>query len=84
MKIDWKRKLSSRKFWAALIGFITPLLVMLGLPESEVTQVAALVMSAGSLIAYIFSDGWVDAASRHDMYVEAPEEVDEILAETGE
>ena len=39
MKIDWKRKLSSRKFWAALIGFITPLLVMLGLPESEVTQV---------------------------------------------
>ena len=38
MKIDWKRKLSSRKFWAALIGFITPLLVMLGLPESEVTQ----------------------------------------------
>ena len=84
MKIDWKRKLSSRKFWAALIGFITPLLVMLGLPESEVTQVAALVMSAGSLIAYIFSEGWVDAASRHDMYVEAPEEVDEILTETGE
>lgn len=83
MKIDWKRKLSSRKFWAALIGFITPLLVMLGLPESEVTQVAALVMSAGSLIAYIFSEGCVDA-SRHDMYVEAPEEVDEILAETGE
>ena len=25
-KIDWKRKLSSRKFWAALIGFITAIL----------------------------------------------------------
>lgn len=83
MKIDWKRKLSSRKFWAALIGFITPLLVMLGLPESEVTQVAALVMSAGSLIAYIFSEGWVDA-SRQEMHVEAPEEVEEFLAETEE
>ena len=83
MKIDWKRKLSSRKFWAALIGFITPLLVMLGLPESEVTQVAALVMSAGSLIAYIFSEGWVDA-SRQEMYVEAPEEDEEFLAETEE
>lgn len=27
-KIDWKQKLSSRKFWAAIVGFITPLLIV--------------------------------------------------------
>lgn len=24
MNIDWKRKLTSRKFWAAVVGFVTP------------------------------------------------------------
>ena len=23
--IDWKKKLTSRKFWMAIVGFITPL-----------------------------------------------------------
>ena len=27
MKIDWKRKLTSRKFWTAIAGFVTPLLL---------------------------------------------------------
>ena len=61
--IDWKRKLSSRKFWAALIGFLTPLLIFAGVGESVVTQVASIIMSGGSLIAYIIAEGWVDAAS---------------------
>ena len=49
MKIDWKRKLSSRKFWVALTGFIAPLLIMLGIPESQVAQVVALIMSGSVL-----------------------------------
>ena len=35
--IDWKRKLTSRKFWAAVIAFITPLLLAFGLAEDTVT-----------------------------------------------
>ena len=27
MKIDWKKKLTSRKFWAAVVGFVVPLLL---------------------------------------------------------
>lgn len=60
-KINWKQKLSSRKFWLALIGFITPLLVIFNVDVGSIETVTGLIMSGGALIAYIFSEGWVDA-----------------------
>ncbi len=64
MKIDWIRKLSSRKFWMAVIGFITPLLLAFNVPKDTVTQVASIIMAGGVLIAYILSEGFVDAKSK--------------------
>ena len=61
-KIDWKAKLTSRKFWAALIGFITPILTVAGMNENQTAQVAAIIMSGGTLIAYIIGEGLADAA----------------------
>lgn len=61
MKIDWKAKLSSRKFWAALIGFVTPTLLAFGITESTASQVAAIIMAGSTLISYILSEGFVDA-----------------------
>ena len=61
MKIDWKKKLTSRKFWAAVIGFVTPTLLAFGVAENEVTQVAAIIMAGATLIAYIIGEGLVDA-----------------------
>lgn len=61
MKIDWKRKLTSRKFWAAIIGFVTPLLLAFGLAEEVVTQVTGIIMAGGTLVAYIIAEGLVDA-----------------------
>ena len=63
MKIDWKRKLTSRKFWIALIGFITALLVAFNVDAGSVEQITSIIMSFGSLIAYILSEGFVDASS---------------------
>ena len=60
-KEDIIRKLTSRKFWVALVAFVTSLLVGLKVAESDITQIASIVMTAGSLIAYILSEGWVDA-----------------------
>ena len=65
MKIDWVRKLSSRKFWMALIGFITPLLLAFNIPKDTVTQVTSIIMAAGVLIAYILSEGFIDAKSKN-------------------
>ena len=62
-KIDWKRKLTSRKFWAAVVGFITPIMIAAGAGDNEITQVAAIVMGGATLIAYIIGEGLVDSAS---------------------
>ena len=59
--IDWKRKLTSRKFWAAVIAFITPLLLAFGLAEDTVTQVTAIIMAGADVAAYIIAEGMVDA-----------------------
>ena len=66
MKINWKQKLTSRKFWSAVAGFIVPLLLAFGMSDSDVTQIAALIMSGGSLIAYILGEGLVDAGRKTD------------------
>lgn len=62
-KIDWKRKLTSRKFWMAVVGFVTPLMTMLQVSESTAVQVTALIMSGGTLIAYILGEGLTDMAA---------------------
>lgn len=64
IKIDWKRKLSSRKFWVAIIAFISSLLLAFGFGEGEITEITGIIMSAGSLIAYIISEGFVDASQQ--------------------
>lgn len=66
MKIDWKRKLSSRKFWAAVGGFAAAILAFLGASEAVSTQVTAIISAAGVLIAYILAEGFADAAHADD------------------
>lgn len=60
--IDWKAKLCSRKFWACIAGFVTGVIVFVQNPTSDAQAVTALIMSAGSLVAYIIGEGWADAA----------------------
>lgn len=62
MKIDWKSKLTSRKFWAAVIGFVTAILTAFNVPDMTIEQVIAVVSAASILIAYIIGEGLVDKA----------------------
>ena len=62
-KIDWARKLTSRKFWAAVVGFVTPLMTMMQVSDSTAVQVTALIMAGGTLIAYIIGEGLTDSAN---------------------
>lgn len=65
--VDWKRKLTSRKFWAAIVGFVTPLLLAFGVAENVVTETAAIIMAGADVLVYIFAEGYVDAnAVKHD------------------
>ena len=62
-KIDWKRKLTSRKFWAAIGSFVSMLIIALGGAEQVATQVTALIMAGASVIAYIIGEGLADAGN---------------------
>ena len=62
--IDWKKKLTSRKFWMAIVGFITPLLLAFGVAENDVTQIVAIIMAGADVVAYIIAEGLVDAGSK--------------------
>ncbi len=50
-KIDWKRKLSSRKLWAACAGVVTGLAMVFGLDEGTIASVAGAVGSVASVVA---------------------------------
>ena len=63
MSIDWKRKLTSRKFWVAVVAFITPLMLAFGVSENAVTQVVAIIMAGADVVAYIIAEGMVDASN---------------------
>lgn len=63
-KEDIIRKLSSRKFWVALIGFITALLVAFNVDSGSVEKITSLIMSFGSLIAYILAEGFADGSNK--------------------
>lgn len=63
MKIDWVRKLTSRKLWLAVSEFVGMLLVAFNVAETVATQIVALIMAGGAVIAYILAEGWVDASN---------------------
>ena len=60
--IDWKRKLTSRKFWAAICNFAAMLIVALKGSQEVATQITALIMAGAGVIAYIIGEGLTDAA----------------------
>lgn len=61
--MNWKKKLSSRKLWAAIVGVVVGLAAAFGLDESEWVQIAGVVTSAASVVAYIFGESKIDAAA---------------------
>lgn len=63
MKIDWKRKLTSRKFWALVAGLVIGIVVYTQSPDKSPEKLAGVITAAGSIIAYIFGEGIADSGS---------------------
>lgn len=63
MKIDWKRKLTSRKFWFALAGFVSGLILAFNGSAETAETVYGCVLSGASVVAYIIGEGMVDSAN---------------------
>lgn len=58
--IDWKRKLTSRKFWLSIASFTAMLLVALGKSQETATQVTSLIMAGSTVIGYVIGEGLAD------------------------
>jgi len=65
-KINWTRKLSSRKFWALIAGFLGSLLIAFNVGENQIAQVTSIITAFGSVAVYIFAEASVDKANLGD------------------
>lgn len=63
MKINWRQKLTSRKLWMAIAGFVSGVILAFN-GDSEVAEVVSgCIMSGASVIAYIIGEGLADSGN---------------------
>ncbi len=63
MKIDWKRKLTSRKWWLAVAGLISGIIVIISGNQNIANTVSGAIMTAASVVAYTLAEGFADAGN---------------------
>ena len=72
MKINWKEKLSSRKFWALITALVLSVIAFCNLNENTVGQISSMIMAFGSVCVYTLSEASVDKAriEEENSYIE--------------
>lgn len=61
--MDWKRKLTSRKFWLAVAAFVASLIVAFNGTAEVAETVSGCIMAGATVIGYLLAEGLTDAAS---------------------
>lgn len=61
-KEDIIRKLSSRKLWIAIAGFVAGLIAALGGDAETAETVSGLIMAGASVLGYLIAEGLADSA----------------------
>ena len=61
MKRDLKNRLTSRKFWLSVTGFISMAILAFGGTQETAVKVTALCLAGADIIAYVLSSSFVDA-----------------------
>lgn len=56
------RKLTSRKFWVAVAGFVSGLIIALKGDADTAETVSALILQGASVLGYLIAEGLTDAA----------------------
>ncbi|MGN0686663.1 MAG: hypothetical protein ACI4KA_00990 [Oscillospiraceae bacterium] len=64
MKIDWKRKLTSRKLWVAVAGFTAGLIIAFGGSQDTANTVSGCIMSGAAVVGYVIGEGLADGANK--------------------
>lgn len=66
MKINWTRKLTSRKLWVAIAGFVAGLIVLGNGSQETADKISGAILSGAAVVGYIVGEGLTDAANKGD------------------
>ena len=67
MKIDWAKKLSSRKLWIAIAGFVSGLIMVFGGTETMASTVSGVILQGAAVLGYLLAEGLADSAHTNDV-----------------
>lgn len=72
--VDWKRKLTSRKFWLSVAAFVSLLIIASGKDKTVAEQVSAIIMAGATVIGYVIGEGLTDASNIEGELMEIEED----------
>ena len=62
-KIDWKRKLTSRKWWVSVAALVSGLILAFGGGDEIAQTVSGCIMAAAAVVGYTIGEGLADSSS---------------------
>ena len=63
-KEDLIRKLTSRKLWVAVAGFVSGIILAFGGGENTAATVSGVILQGASVIGYLLAEGLTDAGNK--------------------
>ena len=63
MRTDWKRKLTSRKLWVSIAGFVAGLIVIFGGSQENADKISGSILSGAAVVGYVLGEGLADGAN---------------------
>ena len=64
MKIDWKKKLTSRKLWLSIAGFVSGLIIIFGGKQDTADKVSGSIMGGAAIVGNVLGEGVADGGNR--------------------
>jgi hypothetical protein len=74
MKIDWLRKLTSRKLWLSVASFVSMLIIYFTGSESDAQQISALIIAGATVLGYLVAEGLADSSNKPVELIEITDE----------
>ena len=65
-KIDWKRKLTSRKWWVSVAALVSGLILAFGGGDQVAQTVSGCIMATAAVVGYTIGEGLADGGHSND------------------
>ena len=62
MKINWKRKLTSRKWWVSVAALVSGLILAFGGGDQTAQTVSGCIMATAAVVGYTIGEGLADSS----------------------